>query len=1310
MNFDRRIQELLEEILESRSAPEKACADDPDLLPEVVLRLRQLNSLENQLDELFPPSSPVVDGAVPRGAWSPDASLPQIDGYEVQGILGRGGMGVVFRAKHQKLNRVVALKMLLAGPYASPQAVARFVRESQAVAELQHPHIVQVHDVGSVDGRPYFTMEFVEGSCLSEELAGVPQSARHAAELVALLAGAIHLAHKKGIIHRDLKPANILLTEDGVPKIADFGLARHVDGDSQLTQSDARVGTPSYMAPEQALGKLGIVGPPVDIYALGAILYEMLTGRPPFRAETAIETERQVVTVEAVAPSRLNANIPCDLETICLKCLHKDYLRRYASAAELADDLHRFLEGQPICARPVGIVERTWRWAARNQAVAAALTGVAALLTLIIVGSLWAAAHFRKLDGEHRTLAQEKGDLADQKGRLLVEKERERSKAVSAEQRESGLRRKSEALGKEFRGNLYLTEMNLAGQAASVPGGLGRVGELLAHWDQERPDLRNWEWYYLNSICHQSLLTRMPHPQSIYCLAWSPNGRWLASASADHTVCVWDDSHERLSLRLSGHTHTVHCVAWSPDGQRLATGSWDRSVCVWDASSGAVLFRFAGHSADIYAVSWSPDGHLIASGGNDRVIRIWDSTDGTVRSVLSGHEDTVTGLSWNPDGRHLASASRDWTVRVWDVAAATATHTLRGHKNWVNQVAWNPGGSELASASNDETLRIWNPEQEKAVRILTGHVQGVSSLAWSPDGTRLVSCSDDQTVKVWVAATGTEAFSLRGHAAPLTTVAWSPTGDRLASAGEETAIQIWDAEARSDFQGLASHDEPVQALAWCRTDPKLFASADSIGAVKIWDTTRYTVRRSLPSDHAQVYSVAWQPAGSRLAVASGNGVIRVWNAETESEASHFNGHTDAVFTVAWAPDGRRLASGGADRTIRVWDTEAGKASRVITNHQHNVNSVTWSPDGRRLASASSDTTVKIWDLASDEEVLCYRGHRSQVVSVAWSPDGARLASAGHDQTILLWDASTGKTSSILRGHTAHIAQVIWSSDGTRLASASRDGTVKVWDAATGREALTLASHTSHVNAIAWSPDGMNLISAGMDRQVHFHDATIGCIAARSPRLLSTIDQRLSVDPSRSADWRLRGEVHARQHDWNTAADDARKCLSLEPPSAWFIPGCWITGPYPEDLSRICPPEEIDFFESQELEDRSEQPNVNWQTAGYNESNVIDFRSVTDRRNHVSAYALFPVYSLNDQRVSVLLGSDDQARLWCNGELLYESLLPRAATPDEDAVSATLHSGWNALLVRVVNETGDHALYLRLSNSERDLARVRSVAE
>jgi serine/threonine-protein kinase len=378
MNDDPRVEQLLEELQDSHVTPEEVCASCPELLPLVRERWRRICRVSKDLDALFP----LADG--------PARSLPKIPGYEIEAVLGRGGMGIVFRARHLRLNRLVALKMLLGGEYAQPQELARFLREARSVAGLRHANLVQVHDVGEHDGRPYFTMEYVEGGSLAQKLLGAPQSAHQAAGLVATLADAVEVAHQGGIVHRDLKPANILLTAAGTPKIADFGLARHFGtGSAAVTRTGERVGTPSYMAPEQAMGKARMIGPSVDIYSLGTLLYELLTGRPPFRGETPSETELQVIYQEPVPPSRLNAKVPRDLETICLKCLHKEPRRRYATAAALADDLRRFLRGESITARPAGPLERLGKWMRRRPSVAALLGASFVFTAALIGGALW---------------------------------------------------------------------------------------------------------------------------------------------------------------------------------------------------------------------------------------------------------------------------------------------------------------------------------------------------------------------------------------------------------------------------------------------------------------------------------------------------------------------------------------------------------------------------------------------------------------------------------------------------------------------------------------------------------------------------------------------------------------------------------------------------------------------------------------------------------------------------------------------------------------------------------------------------------
>ncbi len=384
MSSDPRVRGLLEEILESHRTPEEVCAACPELLPEVRDRLMRFRELEDQVDSLFP-----TPESATRSSEPPDGRLPQISGYEIQAILGRGGMGVVYKARHLRLNRVVALKMMRAGAYAGVCERARFEREAEVVAGLRHPNIVQVYDVGDHEGCPFFTMELLEGGSLAHAVSGTPQPAREAVALLLTLAGAVAVAHQAGIVHRDLKPGNILLTAEGAPKVADFGLARHFDGEAALTLSGTPMGTPSYMAPEQVIGKAGTIGPAADIYALGTLLYEMLTGRPPFRGETAAETERQVVHDEPLSPRRLNTKLPRDLETICLKCLCKEPQRRYSTPAALADDLRRFANGRPIQARPVSFSERLWRWCRRNPTEGALVATAVALVGLAVGGGLW---------------------------------------------------------------------------------------------------------------------------------------------------------------------------------------------------------------------------------------------------------------------------------------------------------------------------------------------------------------------------------------------------------------------------------------------------------------------------------------------------------------------------------------------------------------------------------------------------------------------------------------------------------------------------------------------------------------------------------------------------------------------------------------------------------------------------------------------------------------------------------------------------------------------------------------------------------
>ncbi len=418
-SLQARIEALVEEILETDRTPEEVCAQCPDLLDQVREELRKLSDVEGQLNSLFPNSLERVKSRV-RSSAMLEGVFPSIPEYAVQKVLGRGGMGIVYHARHLQLKRDVALKMLLSGSYASRRDHLRFLREAESSAALRHPHIIQVYDIGEVDGHPYYTMEFISGGTLAEQIAGAMQPARDSAKMVAALARAVQAAHESGIVHRDLKPANILMTTEGLPKISDFGLARWLDRESSLTHTGARIGTPSYMAPEQLRGGSAAAGPAVDLFALGAILYEMLTGHPPFRGETVSDTERKLAMEEAEPPSRFNSKVPRDLEVICLKCLEKAPQARYASAGDLADDLERFLRHEPIYARPVAPAERLIRWIRRHPLPTA--LSVAFLVLVGLIGSQvvdnWAKSTASRIEKTRLTSRLEAGLQLVQEGRF----------------------------------------------------------------------------------------------------------------------------------------------------------------------------------------------------------------------------------------------------------------------------------------------------------------------------------------------------------------------------------------------------------------------------------------------------------------------------------------------------------------------------------------------------------------------------------------------------------------------------------------------------------------------------------------------------------------------------------------------------------------------------------------------------------------------------------------------------------------------------------------------------------------------------
>jgi hypothetical protein len=483
--------------------------------------------------------------------------VPAIAGYQIEGELGRGAMGVVYRARQVLLNRACALKVILAGAHADPVAGVRFLGEAESVAMLQHPNVVQIHHIGEADGLPFLELEYVPGGSLDRALDGTPWPAQRAAALVEALARGVAEAHRLGIVHRDLKPGNVLLTADGTPKVADFGLAKSLSVASGLTATGSILGSPSYMAPEQAEGKAKQVGPLADVYALGAILYELLTGRPPFRGATVMETLEQVKHAEPVPPSRLVPGLPRDIETITLKCLQKEPAKRYASAGALAEDLRRFQCGEPIRARRSGPLERTWRWCKRNPSLA----GLMLALTMAIFTGL-VGVTTQWIRAEQSAVA-----------------------ATKSAEKEAVARRAAEDAEDLTHRYLYVARMNLA-QQASEANHTRRVLELLGHYGpgSQQAHLRGFEWYYWWRACHLYEKNLEGHDGAVLSAAFCPGRKILASAGVDSTVRLWNTTTGQLKDTLRGHVQEVRCVAFSPDGTILASGGGDGTVRLWDES------------------------------------------------------------------------------------------------------------------------------------------------------------------------------------------------------------------------------------------------------------------------------------------------------------------------------------------------------------------------------------------------------------------------------------------------------------------------------------------------------------------------------------------------------------------------------------------------------------------------------------------------------------------------------------------------------------------------------------------------------
>jgi eukaryotic-like serine/threonine-protein kinase len=1034
--------------------------------PELLTRLRRLWSAA------FPSEDPTAPEC-----W------PKIEGYEILGVLGRGGMGIVYRARQNGLGREVAVKMLAAGQWSSAQDARRLLKEAETAAQLQHNHIVPVYAVGQYRELPYCVMELITGGSLAQRVADLVAAPREAARLIADAARALHYAHLHGICHRDVKPANVLLRVRGPrlptaehdatampassqPRLcdvdaclSDFGLARRTLDEAGLTQQGAVIGTPGYVAPEQIRSERP--SPVADVYGLGAVLYECLTGQPPFQATTPFDTLLLTLQKEPERPRVLNSRLPLDLETVCLKCLDKEPRQRYATAEALADDLERWLGGNPVCARPVSPLGRAWRWCRRNP-LRVSLVGIglaSSIATMIAVERAWYAAELR-LERDGKEIARA----------AAVEAQ---GQAEEARNRETQAKEKEAALREELARLYYYRQIESAYQFWQR----GRVNHVTETLDACLPSLRNWEWHYVNHLCRSSRLELRGHTGHIRGVAFSGDGKLIAAADGS-SIRIWDASTGKAKRVIDNINPGPLSLVFPGAGQRLIAdfgrGKQANGIVAWDASDGTErrLDQEISRSCKV-----SPGGKysVLANGNGLSVRRIESGEEQCTIQPVSDISDMVFSI----DEKCLVTwRTRDGKVDLYDVESGKHIGSLQDTAGRITTVA--VAGQLVALGFDNGMVSFWNPAGGRPIWSARPHLGEVTGIVFAGRD-RVVSASSDGSVKLLDVARKNEPWANRQHTGGVRAVACSPDGQQIVTGGEDGLCFVTNL-GNPEGPGFVAH-QPGNIRVSISKDGRRFASCGSDGVGKVWDCETLGFISELRGHKGPFRAITFGQDSGTVVTSGMDGTIRTWEASSGRETRVIRPRTNAVAAIASHPNQPRFAIAYAGAPAVVWDLEAGRIVKELPIE--NGVGVTFSPDGTLLAVAAGGTRTELFD----SETWCSRGGVGQIAkdgasdTVVFSSKGDRLITAGRDQDIRIWDIASGELLRVLRGHSARVRGLQVFAGDERLVSVGSDKSVRIWDLATGAEVLNVSEFTRDSETVAVHPSDLRIFTGSTDGRI-----------------------------------------------------------------------------------------------------------------------------------------------------------------------------------------------------------------------------------